>query len=313
MFSLDWLDQGNFAEVNKMIAADVTRDVATRHFIASPDEIRHLQPAPATSAHPDTRRFGFNPLLSRPVIKDLAGSLFVPVPGMLARKVSLLGLYYTGIARWGTRFAQDLGTLFESYVGRQLRLLPDADVYPAIIYGSDKRESVDWIVTVDGVTFLVEVKSTRPSEAVRTGDDDAATDLRKYLGRAVEQIATTAQLIREGNPAFRNIPQGNPIVGLVVTMEPFHVVNAPPYRELLPDCPEPVVVCSASELEGLVALKDVSAGQVLLAHVQDPARQGWSVGSALAEHGHPENAVFREAWEQLPWARAEDGVDASVT
>ena len=46
----------------------------------------------------------------------------VPVPGLLDRKTSPLGLYYAGVEKWGNAFAEDCGALFEQYVGRQLRI-----------------------------------------------------------------------------------------------------------------------------------------------------------------------------------------------
>ena len=47
---------------------------------------------------------------------------------------NVLGIYYAGFAHWGKAFADDLGDIFESYVGRQLNLLEEATVQRAITY-----------------------------------------------------------------------------------------------------------------------------------------------------------------------------------
>lgn len=179
------------------------------------------------------------------------------------------------------KFSRDVGRLFEAYVGHNLELMHGALVYPAITYGRDKRESTDWIAVFDGVTLLVEVKSTRPTENVRIGNDSTGKDLQKRLTKAYKQIDATAKLIQDRHADFAAIPAGNSIVGLVVTMEPFHVINATPYRNLLPLSDIPIRVCDASELERLVAVKDVTVGQLLLAYVQDLGKVDWSVNSAL--------------------------------
>jgi len=94
--------------------------------MATPDQLRKLQreaERKAGAPAPRYRRYGFNPLSSRPAVAELASTLLIPVPAFVFRQASPLGLYYTGLARWGKAFADDLGELFEVYVGRQLGLL----------------------------------------------------------------------------------------------------------------------------------------------------------------------------------------------
>jgi hypothetical protein len=253
--------------------------------------------------HPNIRRLQFNPLEARPVVEGVV-TLLIPVPGLLVRKVSPLGIYYSGLEHFGEAFARDLGWLFEAYVGRQLQQMHSATVHPSVPYGRDKRQSVDWIAVFDGVTVLFEVKSARPTEAVRTGSDDAAAALQRSLGKAIRQIDVTAGLIRDQHEAFRFIPHDQPIVGLVVTLEPFHVINAPPYRQLLPQASVPVRFCAAFELEQLVTAEDRTVGDILLAYVQDPDAQDWAVEHAMERHGHSfgRNTVLDEAWAALPWS-----------
>ena len=85
----------------------------------------------------------------------------------MIRKISSLGVWYTGVERWGESFAEDAGDLFQAYVGRLLQTIPDAAVYPEITYDPDgKKRSVDWIVVWNNVVLLVEVKSTRSTQSI---------------------------------------------------------------------------------------------------------------------------------------------------
>lgn len=311
VFSLDWLDQENFAPLVEEVPADTIRGVAEQHFITTPAQFRTAQPKPKPRQHPDTWRYQFNPLEAHPVLQGVTTQLLTPVPSLLVRKVGLLGLYYTAQQRWGDAFTRDLGWLFEAYVGRQLDVIRGATVLPTIKYGRDNRESVDWLVLFDNVTLLIEVKSTRPTEAIRTGSDDATDHLKRNLSKAVNQISTTAQNIRNRHEAFRAIPHDRPIIGLIVTMEPFHVVNAALYRQLLPERIEPVRVCSAFELEHMVTVQDRTVGEILLEYVRDPERQDSPVSSTFESSrslSFRRNAVIDEAFECLPWTEGQDAI-----
>ena len=154
MIDLAWLNQDNFAFVRRIIATETIRHVLERNFIATPAQLRTLQPNLAAKQQSEMRRYLFNPLFSKPIINGMTDHLLVPAPGLLVRKSSQLGIYYSGTDHWGNRFARDVGHLFESYVGRQLQLAHGASVYPAIKYEKDQCESVDWIVVFDEVVVL---------------------------------------------------------------------------------------------------------------------------------------------------------------
>ena len=76
-------------------------------------------------------------------------------------------MYYSGAKKWHSSFTEDVGDLFEQYVGRQLQQIPNAIVYPEIVYDKDNKKSVDWIVVCEDTVILVEVKSVRPTEDIR--------------------------------------------------------------------------------------------------------------------------------------------------
>jgi hypothetical protein len=304
-FDFRWFEQDSFAPILAGIGADTIQRVARRHFITTQAELWARQAEPAKRVHPNVRRLQFNPLEARPVVEGVVDTLLIPVPGLLVRKVSPLGIYYSGLEHFGEAFARDLGWLFEAYVGRQLQQMHSVTVHPSVQYGRDKRQSVDWIAVFDGVTVLFEVKSARPTEAVRIGSDEAAAALRRSLGgKAIRQIDVTAGLIRDQHEAFRFLPHYQPIVGLVVTLEPFHVINAPMYRPLLPQASVPLRFCAAFELEQLVMTEDRTVGEILLAYVQEPDAQDWAIEHAMDRHAHSfrRNVMLDEAWAALPWS-----------
>ncbi len=227
--------------------------------------------------------------------------MLIPVPALVVRKASALGIYYTGLEKWGKDFADDLGDLFEAYIGRQLGLLPDAVVLPEIAYGKQGERSVDWFVIFDDCVVLVEVKSTRPSEPVRLADDHVGDALKRVLGKAIQQLNKSAKLILERHPGFTSVPADRPLVGLIVTMEPFHTVNTPFTAGNLPAPDIPYRICSASELEHLVTVTDMSIGRLLMGYMTDAEKTGWSVRSALSRHVRSRNAILDTAWATLPW------------
>ncbi|AVV47996.1 hypothetical protein C6376_40890 [Streptomyces sp. P3] len=124
------------------------------------------------------------------------------------------------------------------------------------------------------------------------------------LGRAYEQIDHTAGLIASGQKEFAEVPTDRPVHGLVVTMEPFHIVNAPMQRPQLPDTTVPVTVSSISELENMVTITDAPVGQLLLERAADPQRSTYALREALPGHTHHRNTVLDAGWDSYPWRHA---------
>lgn len=311
-FDLQWLAQPHFTEVTREVPTNVLRRVIEEQYAGTREQLRDLQHAAESRTgvlDSQYRRFGFNPLSSRPAVTGLADRLLIPVPALVVRKASPLGIYYTGLEKWGLQFSTDLGELFEAYVGRQLHLLPDATVLPEIAYGSRKGErSVDWFAVFDDCVVLVEVKSTRPTEPVRLADGRVAETLGGILSQAIRQLNTSTALVRSRQQGFEDVPSDRPLIGLVVTMEPFHTVNTPFTRNYLPTCDIPFRVCGALELEHLVTVSDVSVGRLLLDHLSDPEKDGWSVQSAVTGHTSIRNKIIDDAWATYPW---KDDMDES--
>jgi hypothetical protein len=305
-FSVEWLDASVNEPITKQLPVDLVRAVLDQHFIGDRQWFKNEDGLVAPS---QDRRFTYNPLLGRPVVSGIAGELLVPVPGQVIRKISPLGIWYSGFDRWGKFFADDVGDLFEQYIGRQLQTIPGAQVHREIPYGRarDNKRSVDWIVVCDKAVLLVEVKSARPTKPVRLGSPEAWSELTTKLSHAYKQIAATEQAIADGETAFSAIPKNLPRLGLIVTMEPFHVVNARPIRDrYAASLSIPTIVCSSESLEWVVSLKDRDVDTYLREFLNDPAKDGWDLADDLVGIEFGSNAVLDQASESYRWGRPPD-------
>jgi hypothetical protein len=324
-FNPDWLRLPSFDFVRDRVDVDRLISVWERHFVISRNEFTVANGRPRSSLW---RRFSFNPLLARPAVSGLLHSddWLIPVPGFLARRISTGGVYYDGIQHFGKAFSDDLGDLFEQYVARQLALIPGAQIEEEIVHGKEDARTVDFVVTLPEVVLLVEVKSVRPTEPVRAGTPEAGAELQRMLTKGVRQLARDHKRIAEDHPAFAFVPRDRPRLGLLITMEDFHVVNSGFHRNLYQDSVEtnlPVGVVSARDLEGLVTLTDVTVGSFLRSLEGETDRDpsaGFNVRYGLPGHTHRRNSVIDKAWNDGVWnqlleeareARAEDTLDGS--
>ncbi|MFE9424117.1 hypothetical protein ACFYNO_14260 [Kitasatospora sp. NPDC006697] len=305
---LDPVDYSPFTSLRS--AADATA-VLERHFVTDAARLRAAYPA---SPDPLLRRYGHNPLRTTPLVAGFGDGYLVPVPAAVLSKASMLGIYYTGgeanLTPRGKLFTTELGYLFEAYVGRQLDLLDNATVHSEIPFVGEKRkesgESVDWIVVFPDLVLLVEVKSARPNADLRLGAANYAKKLARTPGEAFPQIERTDRLIAEGNPAFAQIPAHLPRRGMVVTMEPFHLLNTAELRAGIQRTPNPVTgetipitTASIHELEQAVTVTDTSLSQLLLTNPLGGALtlQQLFGGHEFLEH----NSILEEGWKAIPF------------
>lgn len=305
-FSTHWFNHPELQSITSEIPVSLMRDVLDREFVGDRDFFRGFanqnQPSPL-------RRFAFNPLLARPVTR-IGHGLYVPVPLQVIRKISLSGVWYAGVTRWLEPFAEDVGILFEQYVGRLLEIIPDATVHSEIHYDPDgDKRSVDWIVVWDNAVLLVEVKSARATEAIRMGSTAGWTALGDKLGQAYEQLATTSQLIEARHPKFSHIPHDRHRIGLILTVEPYPFLDAGVIRSMFGAAPViPTRVCSINTLEWLVCLPDRSVGEYLVDLMTDPVKEGWEVlgGTEYAGVQFRPNPVLDQAWASFRWSPTVD-------
>ncbi|MFJ9580699.1 nuclease-related domain-containing protein [Streptomyces sp. NPDC101191] len=300
---LAWVPEHELTVFEELTTHAAVTAVLERHFATDVAQERARAAGGLLASDPRLRRYTPNPLRSRPLVRSLGCDYLIPVTPAVLGKVSPMGLYYTGNEHYGERFeafTRDLGELFEQYVGRHLRLLPGADVHSEIVYDKDNKKSVDWIVVLPRLILLVEVKSARPTAGLRLGPQQFGGELTKKLGKAFTQINKSAKLIEHRHPAFAHIPDDRPVFGIVVTMEPYHLINAPDFRGLLPETVVPTVVASAGELEDAVVATDPGMEEGIVSRIGRPPPGGWSLRD-LAGGRTAINPILDQAWETSPW------------
>lgn len=258
---------------------------------------------PGNVAPPEKlEKYRYNPLVNRPYLV-LEEMLLAPSPQIALHKIWPSGLYYSRVRDAG--FTDELGEVFESYIGRQLKLLEQAglaQVLPKVEFtrGRQRQESVDWFVVTPEVLVLVEVKATRLAAEARLGLDRLGTDVHRTLGKAYEQLARTAEMIRSGEPEFVHLPKDRPIVGLAVTLEPYWLFWE--RGSVLP--PQPATVAahpvSCADVEGWVSA--ALAGPVvdpLLALVGPPTAGSRTFAVAFASKPKAPNPILDAAFDRI--------------
>ncbi|MFJ3113739.1 hypothetical protein ACIPI2_07025 [Micrococcus luteus] len=303
VYKPSWLDQPNFAEVLKIYPRTNIEKMVSR-LTTTPTAFRaefHKK-----SVRKSTARFDYNPLVATPFVDMGGGNLVAPATRLIMRTVTPGGLYYAGMKEHGKDFADDLGGLFENYIGRQLKLIEGAEVHPEISFGKGGgSKSVDWFVILPNLVLLVEVKSRRLGPAARAGDTALMESLTETLGGARKQLTRTVYHLAEKHSAFKHIPTDRPMLGLIVTAEPFytgaaylldHDVAIIP-GGALPDVP--VASASAREIEWLVTHgEDVEP--MLLAEMEKSAGGVVSL-SDIGKRAGAENPILVNAWNAYPW------------
>lgn len=275
--------------------------VLDRHFVAPLDRLR----GQARDAEASGReKWSWNPLSATPLVK-IGGDLVAPAAHLILDKITTTGLYYTAAPAWGSRFTDALGTMFERYVGTQLRLLTQAVLHPEIVYGPNGEKGCDYLLIFDEVVLLVEVKTLRPTVLVRTGQDDGEAELTKRIGHARDQLIRTAQLVRERHPAFAAIPDDRPTVGLIVTLEPFHLHQTGRAEQLLISAELAVGAAWAHDLEGTVAVlaevEDAGARLLRVLGASDPWRRHLrEAADGLPDAANPILDTAYERWSAMP-------------
>jgi hypothetical protein len=279
------------------VGPDVLMSVIDRHFARSPDEHR------ADAQHREVsgyEKWSPNPLQASPLV-SVANELVGPVPRWIADRVTPTGLYFIGVDAFGSTFTDALGFAFERYIGTQLALLDHAQVHPEIVFGSPERRSVDYFVVTDEAIILVEVKAARPILASRLGLVTADDDFTAKIGHARDQIENTAVLLADGHPALSHIPNDRPLLGLIVTLEPWHLAGTFLYNDLLGGARIPIAVTSAHGVETVAPTLACRAdtGQRLLKAFTPAAPAPPSLRAAIEDLDNAPNPLLQDCWDRF--------------
>jgi hypothetical protein len=223
---------------------------------------------------------------------------------LVSRAIFPSNLYYVGMKQWGKQFADNLGNRVEQYVGRQLRLLDGDNVEGEIEYAKGQK-SVDWFWVTDQAVILVECKSARMTLGAKAADDTLGEVVARSIGKARTQIDRTAGFIRNRHPAFAHLPSDRPIIGIIVTAEPFYLGNVGVLHEYGEAGVTDSQVVSLRELEYFVTLEEVEAADLLLSVAADPEKRTWALSSVMSElRPLPKNPILEHAWNQYGYIDA---------
>jgi hypothetical protein len=308
-FNPAWLEMSGREDITAIFNPTITRQVLRDHLVADAESFRRRD----TELPGIGRRFTFNPLVETPVVSGLAPDLLMPIPDYVLWKPTPSGLYFTGLRHWNEAFSRDLGELFQAYVGRHLNLISGVEVHPEIVYGKNRARSVDWIVIFPNLVLMVEAKSARPTQALRSGAQGAAAALQKAFNKANNQLETTFDLIVARVPEFAHIPVDRPIVGIIVTLEDFHLANSPLHVPMYSASNKlPTMAVSVDELEGIVCLGGATEA-FLHEHVRTAHRRQTNLREALSRHKIPANPILAAGIDASPITRVKDLAGESGT
>ena len=120
----------------------------------------------------------------------------------------------------------------------------------------------------------------------------------------MSQIGRTADRLLAGQAEFSEIPADRPMIGLIVTAEPYYHANSHLVRERIGSTSVPTLTASLRELELLVTLDPTDAEERLKAIVASsdllPGHWGprWGQGRL--------NPILDAAWDAYPWPDEDD-------
>lgn len=223
-----------------------------RTIALTPEQFRERYAAEDSKYRDQTGREGywiseFNILRDFPVVNLGNGRYAAPFPTYaLTRAID--GFYFDLLSEFARRkieagakdnpndnvMSQALGTLFERYIGKQLRLLPapGPQFRGEFTYRHKKQDklSTDWILNRPGrLPVLFECKAREAVlELQRYGSlDQLRTEVRKAIGKACKQMAKFIQAIDEKTPGLEQYQGLSEFICAVVLQAPlpFHMVR----------------------------------------------------------------------------------------
>jgi hypothetical protein len=255
-------------------------------------ELADLRPLCAAdrASDPAMRRLDFNPLVATPFVGLGGGRYLAPSAHLVEQRLGLAAIYYLGITKYRTKFARDLGKLVEAYVGRQLAQLDHDALVAERPYGKPGKGGMtcDRVLSLGGATIIVEAKAARIRREGQLGFTAYIDAVKRDVGDSLaKQVPVTVDLIRSGDAVFADIDLPTDIHAIVVTAEPFPMVNSEFYRGQLTEPGCPYTVLSLGELEWFVAtvLAGVDGSNLIRALTSATARAESVMAEAAARKG----------------------------
>ncbi|WP_145943039.1 hypothetical protein [Corynebacterium glyciniphilum] len=309
IFDVRWLTQDNFASVREKFSVKCTADLLE----SMTSDIHSMRKDFKLVTGHDycDERFDYNPLISSPFVDLGSTPPICPVPEYILRSITPEGIFYKGVRKFGSAFADDLGSLFELYVGQQLQQIPNALVYPEICIDrkAGREKSVDWFVIFPDLVILVEVKSTRMNREARMGKDETVQNLGRTIDKARLQISRSLDSIINDVPEYGKIPKDRAFLGLIITAEPFPLWEgyleasggafiSDNYREDEPSSRRhPLTLASIRDLEELITHGD-DVNQIIVELMKDKSFQALHIGN-IAPSQTKKNGIVVDSWRKI--------------
>lgn len=285
---LEMLTDGRFEPLLAEHPYEQVTGIVDRLLAASPRKLRDMDSKADVPRNVMEHRF--NPLTARPIVQFPDGRRLTPHPLLILHRISPAGLYYDRCKEEG--FTDQLGPVFEHYVGMHLDLITGAAVHREVDLGGG-RKSVDFIVVLPEVTLLVEVKATRLTEEARAGLPRFDHDVDRTLVKAQDQIATTNEHIDAGHAALGFVPRDRPVRGLIVTLEPYWLARSG-FGGHKPTGPVMTHIAAVRELEAFCAsAQNRDVGQAIL---DFPSEHSNNVVAKAADGGDMRNPILDRNW-----------------
>jgi len=305
-FDVDWPEiWGSPNWLGDVMKRETLDLIFRRHYLTTFAEFREVAES-ARHTNPKLRQYEYNPLQGHPFVTLPNGAHIAPQLHLVFQRMAPAAVYYAGVKGLDPtdtdKFTSDLGTVFQDYVGRQLKLVPGVTVVEEIEYEKSQR-SVDWFVVGESFVLLVEAKTTRLTQRARMGDETLSKDVERCIGAAYRQIDRTERLIDDNHSAFADIPKDLPRYGVVATLEPYWASTNPFFHRLIPTSLIPTAIASSRQIERAVAIA-VSNG--------DPASLQHSLFETLEQPPTPEdwnddiiarNPILEAAWHRNPLSK----------
>lgn len=297
-----WLDLPHFRPVFESLPRDTVERVAESAFVMDHSAFRALA-AEHAIADIGLERYSFNPLRIAPFLRHRHVTI-APVARAILMRATPGSLYYSAAQRQ-SRFTDALGLVFETYVGNQLRLCRPLALMHDVEY-EPGRKAVDFIAVMPSAVLLIEAKATPLTQLSRLGGENLEHDFQRAPGKGMRQIEHTAALLRDDHPAFRSVPKDRPVLGMVVTMEPYYGFSL---DDWVAGADGQVIkwLTNARELEQLVSIDSVPIDRALREHsLQDP--QSGTIEPLLRRYPTGRNRILDDAWKTYPFERLRSSV-----
>jgi hypothetical protein len=242
------------------------------------DSVTHEQ-----QPEPEVIRLKLNPLLMRPIVRLHNGGLVAPERSNILRSVGIDAVLNRIHTQTKHRFRQ-VGPVFQQYIEDLANQIQEAKVLSEFKYRADgkNRDTIDFFLVLPGLLVLVEVKSSRPLGDLISGQVDVDSAYDDIFGVATEQLNESFRYLGEISKRRNEIPATGKVIGIVVTLERFHLSNSTLFTKNL-ERDFPIFHVCAEEFEALVQLDGRQIAEKLIDVSMDAEKSMWDLAESIPD------------------------------